>query len=156
MLSAEYAEILLLGAKPEEGALRSVISVGDERLLEPDVMSALAIDAVHETSEHDRAVLLARGRQPHPLDGYLAERGLRDALLTSLRRDGAAFALLVVGNRAGEVSTFKGDDRSSLKPLPGTQGCCSRTTRSKSSSDTSLPRRVDRVAQPFAFHRANH
>jgi diguanylate cyclase (GGDEF)-like protein len=122
MLSAEYAEILLLGAKPEEGALRSVISVGDERLLEPDVMSALAIDAVHETSEHDRAVLLARGRQPHPVDGYLAERGLRDALLTSLRRDGAAFALLVVGNRAGEVSTFKGDDRKLFETFAGHAG----------------------------------
>jgi len=122
MLSAEYAEITLLGAKPEEGALRSVITGAEERLLEPELVSDLAIDAVRETTEHERAVLLARGRQPHVLDSYLAERGLHDALLTSLRRDGAAFAVLVVGNRAGEVSTFNGDDRKLFETFAGHAG----------------------------------
>jgi diguanylate cyclase (GGDEF)-like protein len=119
MLSAEYAEIVLLGATPEEGALRSILTPTDERLLEPDLVSEFVVGAARETSEHDAAVLLARGRKPHPLDGYLAERGLTDALLTSLRRDGAPFALLVVGNRAGEVSTFSGDDRKLFETFAG-------------------------------------
>jgi diguanylate cyclase (GGDEF)-like protein len=161
MLSAEYAEILLLGAQSEEGALRSVITASEERLLEPELLSERALHAPHETSVHDRALLLTRGRQPHVLDGYLAERGLRDAVLTSLRREGMPFALFVVGNRAGEVSTFNSDDRMLFETFAGHAGVLLENDRVKEQlrhqayhdALTGLPNRflfTERVAQALA------
>jgi diguanylate cyclase (GGDEF)-like protein len=122
MLSAEYAEILLLGSTPEDGALRSVISPAEERLLEHDTFAEHGLLAVRKTAEQDRGVLLARGRSAHQLDPFLAERGLQDALLTSLRSERLPFGLLVVGNRAGDVSTFNGEDRRLFETFAGHAG----------------------------------
>jgi len=110
MLSAEYAEILLLGVHPGEGALRSVINSVEERLMEPIAVSDDTTLAVRKTGAHHRAILVRRGQPHHELGVALAERGLNDALLSSLRSEDATFALLVVGNRAGDVSTFNAED----------------------------------------------
>jgi len=122
MLSAEYAEILLLGSAPEDGAVRSVISPAGERLMEHDAVSEHALLAVRETAEQDRSILLPRGRSAHQLDPFLAERGLDDSLLTSLRSERLPFALLVVGNRAGDVSTFNREDRRLFETFAGHTG----------------------------------
>jgi diguanylate cyclase (GGDEF)-like protein len=122
MLSADYAEILLLSSKPEDGALRSVINPAEERLMEHDSVSEHALLAVRKTAEQERGLLLSRGRSPHQLDSFLAERGLRDALLTSLSSERLPFALLVVGNRAGDVSTFNGEDRRLFETFAGHAG----------------------------------
>jgi diguanylate cyclase (GGDEF)-like protein len=122
MLSADYAEILLLGSAPEDGALRSVISPAEERLMEHDAVSEHALLAVRKTAEQDRSILLPRGRSAHQLDPFLAERGLDDALLTSLRSERLPFALLVVGNRAGDVSTFNREDRRLFETFAGHAG----------------------------------
>src|SRR6185436_6723307 len=122
MLSAEYAEILLLGSAPEDGAVRSVISPAGERLMEHDAVSEHALLAVRETAEQDRSILLPRGRSAHLLDPFLAERGLDDALLTSLCSERLPFALLVVGNRAGDVSTFNREDRRLFETFAGHTG----------------------------------
>src|SRR5581483_6892030 len=81
LLAAEYAEIVLLGATPAEGALRSVVSTSGET-----VMERVSLDATDEllldmASAGDTAILLPRGRDPHVLDAYLAARGLQDALV---------------------------------------------------------------------------
>jgi diguanylate cyclase (GGDEF)-like protein len=122
MLSADYAEILLLGSTPEDGALRSVISPAAERLMERDAVNEHTLLAVRKAAEQDRGVLLPRGRSPHQLDSFLAERGLHDALLASLRSERLPFALLVVGNRAGDVSTFNGEDRRLFETFAGHAG----------------------------------
>ena len=122
MLSAEYAEILLLGSKPEEGALRSVIGLKDEVLMEPIALDERTEPAVRMAAHHDGAILLPRGRPVHDLDAYLADRGLRDAVLTALRREHVTFAFLVVGNRAGDVSTFNGEDRRLFETFAGHAG----------------------------------
>ena len=111
MLSAKYAAIVLLGSTPEEGVVQSMIGPSFELLMEPAALTDATEVAVRRATERESAILLPRGREPHELDDYLAEHGLRDALLTTLRRDQRTFALLIVGNRAGEVSTFSGEDR---------------------------------------------
>jgi diguanylate cyclase (GGDEF)-like protein len=122
MLSAEYAEILLLGSTLEEGALRSVIGLKEELLMESVGLDKRTARAVQRASDHDGAVLLPRGRPVHELDSYLAERGLRDGLMTALRRGHATFAFLVVGNRAGDVSTFNAEDRRLFETFAGHAG----------------------------------
>lgn len=110
--AAEYAEIILLGGTSSEGMLRSVITNSHEDLLRPiGVASSATESAIRRADEHDRAILLARGRAPHDLDPFACERGLADALLIALRREQTAAALLVIGNRAGDVSTFGADDQ---------------------------------------------
>ncbi len=122
MLSAEYAEIFLLGSKPEEGALRSVIGKNGEVLMEPVTLDDDTALAVRTAESHDGAILLPRGRNTHDLDPYLAERGLQDGLLTPLRRAHATSGFLVVGNRAGEVSTFNSEDVRLFETFAGHAG----------------------------------
>ena len=111
LLSAEYAEIVLLGSTPEEGALESVITPSSEQLLRPMTPTETTDLTIRRAAERDGAILLPRGREPHDLDRFAAERGLQDALLATLRRQQRTVALLAVGNRAGDVSTFNGEDR---------------------------------------------
>jgi len=111
LLSAEHAEILLIDATADGGALLSATGPSLELLLEPTTASPSIDLALRWAAEHDGAVLLARGREPHELDAFAAERGLRDVLLTTLRRQDRDVALLAVGNRVGDVSTFGRDDR---------------------------------------------
>jgi diguanylate cyclase (GGDEF)-like protein len=111
MLSAEYAEIVLFGSTDDEPAVRSVLSADAEQLMQPAALTDSAAAAARAAVEREHAILLARGRKPNSLDPYLAERGLHDAIVTPLRHDQTTFGLLLVGNRAGEVSTFNSDDR---------------------------------------------
>jgi diguanylate cyclase (GGDEF)-like protein len=111
LLSAEYAEIVLLGTGPEEGALHSVITPSSEQLLQPAASTEATELTAHRAAQQGTAILLPRGRESHELDGFARERGLRDVLLVALRRKQTTVALLVVGNRVGDVSTFSGDDR---------------------------------------------
>ena len=119
MLSAEYAAIVLLGSTPEEGLLQSSIGPSSEVLMKSAALSDTTELAVRRGAERDGAILLPRGREPNELDPYLSEHGLRDALLMTLRREQRAFALLVVGNRAGDVSTFKGEDSKLFETFAG-------------------------------------
>jgi diguanylate cyclase (GGDEF)-like protein len=111
MLAAEFAEIVFLPSTQAEPAVRSTISPTDERLLEGTDLSELEAAAVRIASDEPDAILLARGRERHELDDYLRERGLPDAMLTVLRAEDRVVGVLLVGQRAGEVSTFNADDR---------------------------------------------
>jgi diguanylate cyclase (GGDEF)-like protein len=111
LLSTEHAEILLIDATPDGRDLLSAMGPSVEQLLEPTAPNATTDLAVRRAAEHEGALLLARGRAPHELDAFAEERGLRDALLVTLQRQQRHVALLVVGNRVGDVSTFGRDDR---------------------------------------------
>jgi diguanylate cyclase (GGDEF)-like protein len=110
MLSAGFAEIVFLPPTSSEPALRSVSRPNDERLLEPTELRSEENLALAAASSELRAILLARGRAPHALDPYLAERKLKDAMVTALRSEDRIFGLLLVGDRAGDVATFTADD----------------------------------------------
>jgi diguanylate cyclase (GGDEF)-like protein len=161
MLSADYAEIVLFGSTPADGALRSSIRTDDERLMEPVTLSECATSAVQLASERDPAILLSRGRAAHPLDTYLAELGLQDALVTTLRREQRTFGLLVVADRAGDVSTFNDDDRTLFETFAGHAGVLLENDRVKEQlryqafhdALTELPNRMlfaDRVGEALA------
>jgi diguanylate cyclase (GGDEF)-like protein len=120
MLSADYAEIVLFGSL-SEGALRSVVTSSGESLMEPVTLSEAAVAAI-AASARESAVLLPQTRPPHAIDAYLAEKGLRDALVTSLRREDNTFGLLLVANRLGDVATFNGDDRTLFETFAGHAG----------------------------------
>ena len=79
--------------------------------MEPATLTDATELAVRKATDLEGAILLPRGREPHELDEYLVELGLEDALLMTLQRDQRTVALLVVGNRAGDVSTFNVEDR---------------------------------------------
>jgi diguanylate cyclase (GGDEF)-like protein len=111
MLAAEFAEIVFLPSSAAEPAVRSTISPDEECLLEGTDLSELEETAVRIASAETDAILLARGRERHELDAYLRERDLPDAMLTVLRAEDRVVGVLLVGQRAGEVSTFNADDR---------------------------------------------
>src|SRR5581483_7269572 len=58
MLSADYAEIILLGAAPEDGALRSTSTGDAEQLMEPVTLTPAQVAAVHASGLRDTAILL--------------------------------------------------------------------------------------------------
>jgi diguanylate cyclase (GGDEF)-like protein len=111
MLAAEFAEIVFLPSAAGEPALRSTISPTSEHMLEMTELSELESAAVEAASAETDAILLPRGRARHDLDGYLRERELPDAMLTVLRSESRVVGVLLVGRRAGDVSTFNADDR---------------------------------------------
>jgi diguanylate cyclase (GGDEF)-like protein len=120
MLSADYAEILLF-ASLSDGALRSVVTSSSESLMEPVTLTEAAVAAI-AASGRESAVLLPQSRPPHAIDAYLAEKGLRDALVTSLRREENTFGLLLVADRLGDVATFTADDRTLFETFAGHAG----------------------------------
>ncbi len=111
LLRAEYAEILLLPASDEDGPLRSVSGAEGELLMHPEerFMPADA-DAFSEVAATGSASLLTRRRAGEVFDAFLRSRRLEDAIVGPLRGEDRMFGLLVVGERAGDVSTFGGTD----------------------------------------------
>ena len=111
MLCAEFAEMVLFAPTAAEGALRSVMGPGRERILEPTDLSPVERAALEVASAEEAALVFARGHEELVLEGYLAEHHLRDAMLTALWGEDRILGLLLVGNRAGDVATFNSDDR---------------------------------------------
>jgi diguanylate cyclase (GGDEF)-like protein len=111
LLRAEYAEILLFPASDGEGPLRSISGAEGELLMHPEERFAPE-DAVafRALGSSGKAMLLARRRAAHAFDAFLQSRGLEDAIVGPLRGENRTFGLLVVGERAGDVSTFGDGD----------------------------------------------
>jgi diguanylate cyclase (GGDEF)-like protein len=122
MLSADFAAIVFLPSTTAGPALRSVSGLAYERLLESTELAAGERLALDLAAAEPRAILLARGRSPHALDAYLAEHRLEDGILTALRAEGRIFGLLLVGNRAGDLRTFTGDDCRLFETFAGHAG----------------------------------
>jgi diguanylate cyclase (GGDEF)-like protein len=64
-----------------------------------------------------RPMVLPRGTRDPAMRRWLAEAGLRDALLVPLRDEDEITAVLQVGNRQGEAGTFTRDDLQLLQTL---------------------------------------
>jgi diguanylate cyclase (GGDEF)-like protein len=107
LLRAEYAEILLLPASEGEAPLRSVSGAEGELLMHPeDRFAPDDAKAFAAIAASDTATLLTRRRAESVLDAFLLSRGLEDAIVGPLRGEDRTFGLLLVGERAGDVSTF--------------------------------------------------
>jgi diguanylate cyclase (GGDEF)-like protein len=109
MLRAEFAELLFLGSR-KDGHVQQFTLRGSEltstaRAIRPEERLVLIHGALS-----DRSVLLARGHRAHPLDDYLRAQGLDDAVIVPLRGEERELGAIVVGNRAGHLSTFTADD----------------------------------------------
>ena len=76
----------------------------------------LAFDRIAQTQ---RPLLLGRRRDTHPLDRFLAERGLGDAIVGTLRGEERALGFLIVGNRAGDIGTFTETERELFETFAG-------------------------------------
>jgi diguanylate cyclase (GGDEF)-like protein len=132
MLSAEVAEIVVVSSTHGQ-ALRSVVSTTEDVLMEPIELDELRIQALEDISAHNAATLVPRARQPHPLDGYLAEQHLDDAIATALRGADRVFGMVLVGNRlGGGTATFTQDDRRLFETFASHAGALLENDRVKS------------------------
>ncbi|HEY2776983.1 MAG TPA: EAL domain-containing protein [Gaiellaceae bacterium] len=119
LLRAEYAEILLLSLETDGPPVRSV-SVDDNHLLmETEERRTPGDELALRMAGTGPATLLGRRREPHHLDSVLASRNLDDAIVGALRGDDGPFGLLIVGDRAGDVTTFGGDDLDLFETFAG-------------------------------------
>jgi diguanylate cyclase (GGDEF)-like protein len=119
LVRAEYAEIQLLPPKPGEPVLRSISGPAGEALMHPETVAPadqLAFDRIALAS---RPLLIRRRRNTHPLDRFLSERGLGDAIVGTLRGEKRSLGFLVVGNRAGDIGTFTETERELLETFAG-------------------------------------
>jgi diguanylate cyclase (GGDEF)-like protein len=111
LVRAEYAEIQLLAPKPGEPVLRSISGPAGEALMHPETVAPADQLAFDRIAQAQRPLLLGRRRNTHPLDRFLAERGLGDAIVGTLRGEERALGFLIVGNRAGDIGTFTETER---------------------------------------------
>jgi diguanylate cyclase (GGDEF)-like protein len=119
LLRAEYAELLIIPVDSRERPLRSFVGVQGEVLLEPSDVSAAERDVVDALEAGGGLVTMARDRRPDGLDPYLAERGLNDAILTTLAGENGLLGMLLVGDRADDVSTFGQEDEKLFRTFAG-------------------------------------
>jgi diguanylate cyclase (GGDEF)-like protein len=119
LLRTEYAEIILLNPTESELVLRSASGAAGELLMHPEALTPVAELAVNEAGAADRALVLARRRETHPLDHFLASRGLADAMIGALRGDERVFGVLIVGDRMGEATTFGESDLALFETFTG-------------------------------------
>jgi diguanylate cyclase (GGDEF)-like protein len=119
LLRAEYAEILVLPADPHEPPLRSVLAGTHEEALEPTQVSASERVVLGAVSDAGGPVTMAKDRRPEAFAPYLAERGLKDAVVTALEGEDRLLGMLLVGDRADEVSTFGHEDEKLFRTFAG-------------------------------------
>jgi diguanylate cyclase (GGDEF)-like protein len=119
LLRADYAELLILPLDPRERPLRSSMGANSELLLEHVDMTAVEHNVVDALQSSGGLITIARDRRAVGLDRYLAERGLRDAILTTLVGEKGLLGLLIVGDRTDEVSTFGQEDEKIFRTFAG-------------------------------------
>ena len=122
LLRAEYAEILLLSLDTGGPPIRGVSVDDGQLLMDTDERRTPGDELALRVAGAGRAALLGRRREPHLLDGVLASRNLDDAIVGALRGDDGPFGLLIVGDRAGDVTTFGDDDLDLFETFAGHAG----------------------------------
>jgi diguanylate cyclase (GGDEF)-like protein len=111
LVRAEQAEVVLLLPEGRDNVLRSTLNGDGESLLEKSTLTLLERTALELLSDRPEATVIGRRHKASELDGYLAERGLKDAVITALRGEDRTVGLMVIGDRAGDVETFSYHDR---------------------------------------------
>jgi diguanylate cyclase (GGDEF)-like protein len=110
MLRAEFAELVLLPGNASESAARSRISTTEESMMAPTDLTESERIAMAAVASNEGAVILPKRRPTDDLDEMLLSRGLEDGMISVLRGDTRVIGMLLVGARAGDVSTFLPED----------------------------------------------
>ncbi len=120
LLRAEYAEIHLFALTTSGPALRSTSGAGGETLMRPQNLTAADEVALKRIARTARPLLFRRRRRrTHPLDQFLADRGLGDGIVGVLRGEKRAIGFLLVGNRAGDIGSFTETDLELFETFAG-------------------------------------
>jgi len=119
LMRAEYAEILILPADGRERPLRSSVGPHHEVLLEPTEISPAERAALETICAQGGLVTLAKDKHLENLDPYAAERRLKDVIVTTLEGENGLLGLLLVGDRADDVSTFGHEDEKLFRTFAG-------------------------------------
>src|ERR687891_67689 len=114
LLDAQGGEIILLPDAERETAFSTRLGPGDRI----EVMRPIEFDANEELwrpgGARRQTILVNRHADDH---GYLAERGIHQAVVAPLQGGDRVAGILVVADRLGDVSTFGQDDVKLLETL---------------------------------------
>jgi diguanylate cyclase (GGDEF)-like protein len=119
LLRAEYAEVLILASDTRERPLRSSVGPHHQMLLEPTEISPAEQVALEAVRARGGLVALAKDKHLESLDPFTAERNLKDVIVTTLEGEDGLLGLLLVGDRADDVSTFGHEDEKLFRTFAG-------------------------------------
>jgi diguanylate cyclase (GGDEF)-like protein len=109
LLSAEAVEIMFFASEGSESVLVSLDAAN--RLHRSEISAeTLPPQLRRRLVDEGTPVLISRGTRDPAKRAYLAQRGLRDALLAPLRGESGVTAVISVADRLGDVRTFHDDD----------------------------------------------
>jgi len=117
MFHAELAEFTLFPANGEELAYRSRFGGGEDGQLMVPVDVEPVDEGIMEMLVDSHAMLIRSGRRNPVIGAFLRSRGLRDAMIVSLRGEVRMMGTILLGNRAGDVKSFGGEDLKLLATL---------------------------------------
>jgi diguanylate cyclase (GGDEF)-like protein len=117
MFHAESAEFTLFPANGEEVAYRTRIGRGEDGHEMIPIDLEPVDEGIMEMLLATPAMLIRSGRRNPVADAYLRSRGLRDAMVVSLRGEVRVMGTIMLGNRVGDVKSFGDDDVKLLATL---------------------------------------
>jgi diguanylate cyclase (GGDEF)-like protein len=109
MVGAADAAIVLLPRKPATPQLLARSGTTDVPLAPEDDIDGLPA-ALEALAVSGTAIVLAETRESHPLGTFIAGLGMTDAVVVALGDADGKHAVLCVGNRLSDVSTFTAVD----------------------------------------------
>jgi signal transduction histidine kinase len=116
MFHAEIAEVILLSETGQGPHLRTILDRDDAEVLQPVDLNPLKGVWARVASERE-GILLPRPISNGRLAEYFASRGIRDAIVVPLAADDGLLGAMLIGNRAGDFSTFDEEDLKLLETL---------------------------------------
>lgn len=117
MFRADIAEIILFAAEPGDSVITRTLGVdGDLSATEESELDPQQGVWARVAAENE-ALLLSRPISNPSLKAFFSERGVVEAMVSPLRRDGAVIGTFMVANRIGEFKTFDKDDLQMLETL---------------------------------------
>jgi diguanylate cyclase (GGDEF)-like protein len=117
MFHAELAEFTLFPATGDELAYRTRVGRGDDGQVMVPVDLEPVDEGIMELLVDHPAMLIRAGRRNAVADAYLRSRGLRDAMVVSLRGEVRVMGAILLGNRVGDVKSFSEEDLKLLATL---------------------------------------
>jgi diguanylate cyclase (GGDEF)-like protein len=117
MFHAESAEFTLFPADGEELAYRTRVGRGEDGQVMVPVDLEPVDEGIMEMLATTPAMLVRGGRRNAVADAYLRSRGLRDAMIVSLRGEVRVMGTILLGNRTGDVKSFDDEDVKLLATL---------------------------------------
>jgi diguanylate cyclase (GGDEF)-like protein len=116
---AEYAEITLVGDEADSDAIHGRLTGRGRARITSAPLAPEETVLLSAATASDSAIVLTRKRLPHRLDGWMAVRGLDDAMITTLRGEKGVLGTVVVGNSISDVTSFSAHDGKLLGTFAG-------------------------------------